>query len=510
VFRVLLIALVIVQPPVTAAVIVVDGVTCTLVDAITAANSDSATDGCSAGSGADEIQLTVDVTLTEVDNTTDGSNGLPSITSDVTIEGIGGSLPRAIVRDLAAPDFRIFDVASSGTLWLKSVSVRNGSSIGGFPQGAGGGIRNLGVLTLTTSEVSDNSANRHGGAIFNGEHGGNATVTLINSTVSGNTSGPNPDSPGSSGGGGIYNYFGTVTLTNSKISGNTNHGRWGGGISNSFGTVTLADSTVSGNSANSGGGIWDDSGTVTLTNSTLSGNSAKFGGGIYSYDGTVNLINSTVSGNSANDGGGIYTYYGTVNLTNSTVSGNSANSGGGICNYFGTVTLTGSLVANSLTGGNCGCSESITDSGDNLADDDTCSTIPDTLTGLDPVLADNGGPTQTHALLTGSSAIDLAGTCDLATDQRGALRPGGSCDSGAFEFIACPDLVLSNDTIVGTETEENCQNILVGPNFAVAGSGDLSLEAGKSVTFRNGTSVETDGQLTIEIDPDLQLVPPPP
>jgi hypothetical protein len=75
--------------------------------------------------------------------------------------------------------------------------------------------------------VSDNSANRHGGAIFNGEHGGNATVTLINSTVSGNTSGPNPDSPGSSGGGGIYNYFGTVTLTNSKISGNTNHGRWG-------------------------------------------------------------------------------------------------------------------------------------------------------------------------------------------------------------------------------------------------------------------------------------------
>ena len=119
-------------------------------------------------------------------------------------------------------------------------------------------------------------------------------------------------------------------------------------------------------------------------------------------------------------------------------------------------------------------------------------------------------PTQTHALLTGSNAIDLAATCGLAIDQRGALRPAGSCDSGAFEFILCPDLVLSDDTILGTETRENCQKILVGPNFGIAGSGDLTLKAGKSIVLRNGTSVKTDGQLTMGIDGDLQLVPPPP
>ncbi len=124
------------------------------------------------------------------------------------------------------------------------------------------------------------------------------------------------------------------------------------------------------------------------------------------------------------------------------------------------------------------------------------------------MLSDNGGPTMTHALLAGSNAIDLAATCGLATDQRGALRSAGSCDSGDFEFIFCPDLVLSDETILGTETRENCQEILVGPNFSIAGSGDLTLGAGKSVTLGNGTSVETDGQLTIKIDGDLQLIPP--
>ena len=112
----LLVALLVFPPPLMAAVIVVDG-NCTLVDAITAANTDSATGNCPAGSGADEIQLTVDVTLTVVDNNTDGANGLPSITSEVTVEGVGGSLPRAIVRDPAAPNFRIFHVGASGVVF---------------------------------------------------------------------------------------------------------------------------------------------------------------------------------------------------------------------------------------------------------------------------------------------------------------------------------------------------------------------------------------------------------
>ena len=324
-------------PSLEAATIVADGTTCTLVDAITSANNDSATGGCTAGFGADLIELTTDVTLTTVNNTSGGESGLPPIATEIEVKGLGASPPRAIVRDGGAPDFRIFHVAEDGILALDTVAISDG-----LAAGRGGGIFNRGRVTLTNSTLSGNSAIR---------------------------------------GGGIDNFYGTVTLTNS---------------------------TVSGNSANIGGGGIYNYGTVTLTNSTVSGNSAaSAGGGIYNFD--------------------------TVTLTNSTVSGNSADYGGGIYNFYGTVTVTASLVANS-SGGNC--VGTITDDGSNLADDATCGTIPNTLTGLDATLSDNGGPTMTHALLAGSTAIDAAGACGLSTDQRGFIRVDGLCDAGSFEVGA--------------------------------------------------------------------------
>jgi hypothetical protein len=129
------------------------------------------------------------------------------------------------------------------------------------------------------------------------------------------------------------------------------------------------------------------------------------------------------------------------------------------------------------------------------------------LSGLDPGLADNGGPTHTHALLAGSNAIGLAASCGLPEDQRGAARPAGECDSGAFEFVDCPDLVLSSEIVAGTDTRENCQAIVVGPDFSVANTGNLTLRAGKTIELGDTTSVESDGQLTLEIEPDLQLLP---
>ena len=124
-----------------------------------------------------------------------------------------------------------------------------------------------------------------------------------------------------------------------------------------------------------------------------------------------------------------------VKLTQSTLSGNSAVTGGALYAWPGnSITVTGSVIANSA-GGNC--TGTITDNGGSRADDASCSTIPNTLTGLNATLAANGGPTMTHALMAGSSAIDAAGACGLATDQRGALRPvGPSCDSGSYEFGA--------------------------------------------------------------------------
>ena len=246
-------------------------------------------------------------------------------------------------------------------------------------------------------------------------------------------------------GGGIVIVSGTLTLTNSIVSGNT--ASYGGGIVNG-GTLTLINSTVSGNSARyysvggddhaggAAGGILD-SGTLTLVNSTVSGNTADaVVGGIFS-PGAVTLVNSTISGNGS---GGIAAV--TLTLTNSTVSGN----GFGI--YYATANIKNSLVANNVDG-NCSASQEpgqgITNTaGVNFDTDGTCAgftQVTSEVLNLGP-LATNGGPTQTHALLAGSVAIDAVTDCTdweshpVATDQRGIARPQGhACDAGAYELI---------------------------------------------------------------------------
>jgi hypothetical protein len=191
--------------------------------------------------------------------------------------------------------------------------------------------------------------------------------------------------------------------------------------------VTITNSTISGNSASgSGGGGISNSDTVTITNSTISGNSASgSGGGIdNSSSGTANLSFVTIASNSASYGGGIFVG-GRVNIKNSVVGNNTASTG-----------------PNCWLGGG-----PFTASGANLATDGTCTrftTVPSTGPGglnLGP-LANNGGPTQTHALQAGSAAIDAvpSGQCSdvngnpVTQDQRGVSRPQGSaCDVGAYE-----------------------------------------------------------------------------
>ena len=245
-----------------------------------------------------------------------------------------------------------------------------------------------------------------------------------------------------------------LTLNNLTVA--NGRGAGGGGIYNNAGTVAVTNSTLSGNSApyvsTSGGGIENNNGTLTVTNSTLSGNSADYkGGGIHNWNGgTLTVTNSTLSGNRVTDvdygsGGGIASYGGTLTVTNSTLWGNSAGAGrgGGIESYGGSATLKNTIVANSPSGGNC--SVTVTNGGYNLDSDGSCGfgTTNNSLSGVDPKLgdlADNGGPTKTHALLAGSPAIDKGNSFGATTDQRGVARPqGAASDIGAFESQAPPD-----------------------------------------------------------------------
>jgi len=327
--------------------------------------------------------------------------------------------------------------AGGGIFTDGGTATLTNSTVSGNTANYGGGIFNLNTATLTNVTVSGNTASSSsGGGIYNA--GGTATLTLTDSTVSGN-------SAEFGGGGGIRNSGGTATLTNSTVNGNT--ADFGGGIFN-LDTATLTNVTVSGNTAtNCGGGIHNEGGTATLANVTVSGNAAiQRGGGICNYLATATLINSTVSGNTAiNEGGGIYNSGpATLTLTNGTVAGNGAGLGGGIYNGIGDVYLTNTIVADSLSGGGCSGPGLITSQGHNLASDGSCGlTGTGDLPNADPVLgplANNGGPTKTHALLPGSPAIDAGAACP-ATDQRGVTRPqGGACDIGAYELTKQGDV----------------------------------------------------------------------
>jgi hypothetical protein len=232
-----------------------------------------------------------------------------------------------------------------------------------------------------------------------------------------------------------------TTITGSEISGNTALSI-GGGISSQSGTLTINESTISGNAANgttsspgaegNGGGLRVSGGTATVINSTISGNTANMdGGGIFS-EAPVTVANTTIAGNAADadnvaepgDGGGVRAT-GTFTARNSIIADNSDLSAGAP-DCSAAVTSQGyNLVENTA-----GCS-GVTGAGD--------------ITGMDPVLGPlvlNGGTTPNHALLPGSPALNAGnpavagsgGTACEGADQRDLLRTTfPPCDIGAFE-----------------------------------------------------------------------------
>jgi hypothetical protein len=335
-------------------------------------------------------------TLTSPHNNTDGHNGLPSITSQIILEGEGATLERSSIA--GTPPFRIFHVAANGNLTLNQVTVSNGrATSGSLPANAGGGIANFGTLNLINSIISGNYATNGGGlyndvggmlnlinsavsynsqASFGGGIFNQGRLSLADSIITGNSADLSGGGIANFGmlslshstvshngqpglGGGIFNQS-TLNLANSTISGNSAT-RDGGGLFNDFGgTIYLADSIVSDNKAGrNGGGIFNfENGTLSLTRSTVSKNRGKGdAGGIYNHHhGRLSLIHATVNGNSANEaGGGIYNRSSAVlSLTYSTVNDNSAKEAGGGMANFGLLSLTKSTVSGNRAGRNGG------------------------------------------------------------------------------------------------------------------------------------------------------------
>ena len=330
-----------------------------------------------------------------------------------------------------------------------------------------------GQVTITESVVEDNftqGLDSDGGAILN-----LGAVTITDSTINGNqTRGDRAN------GGAVVATFG-VTLTNSVVSNNNTIGdnSSGGGIFAD--SIELARSTVAGNSTegtdSSGGGLYS-SGPLFGIDSTIDGNFTRGnespGGGVSA--GGVTLFQSTVSGNftvgSGSNGGGIATYGGAI--TRSTVTQNEVRSfgatGGGLANLsFSTLEISSSILSGNFAEG-AGATDDL-DLGDGFAEvlfSLIGTGVSPNLGGIanqisdDPglaSLANNGGPTRTHALLPDSPAIDngegLGFFSDTGYDQRGepfvrvfdaANAAGSGVDIGAFEFQpALGDFDLDGD-----------------------------------------------------------------
>jgi hypothetical protein len=232
----------------------------------------------------------------------------------------------------------------------------------------------------------------------------------------------------------------SATIADSSIT-NSYGGLGGGGILTYYGAMTITRSTISGNSALHAAGAYAYYGPMSVTDSTISGNTAtgSGAGGLRGFYG-MDIVNSTISGNTAVSVAGGVEFGDEANIRNSTIVFNQASDGGGIRGFYGsTLAMTSSIVAlNSAGAGTSDVGNVVSVNGSHNVIMVTTATVPpDTLTG-DPgigPLADNGGPTQTHALLPDSIAIDTGNNPDaLLTDQRGFARTAGAAtDIGAYE-----------------------------------------------------------------------------
>ncbi len=288
-----------------------------------------------------------------------------------------------------------------------------------------------GLFYIRNSNVTFNKATLTGGAESSG--GGaigaeDSTITLNNSTVQNNSA---------DDGAGILAIFSSITLNHSTVQNNSANNSGGGILVGSGSFVALNDSSVLNNFASNGngGGISISGASVQIANSTISGNTSGASGGgigITSTASAASITNSTITGNSAASGGGLSAANQNVTLQNNLIVGNESSEAGSAEFLVTSQTLPSSNVRNNLIGSSYSIASTISDTNIILN--------ADTLSSIIGPLADNGGPTLTHALREGSPAIN-AGDSEVCAaepinnlDQRGELR-GEPCFIGAVEFF---------------------------------------------------------------------------
>jgi hypothetical protein len=431
----------------------------------------------------------------------DVSGGAVAVQGDATIADstFDGNTADGTARVRGGAVFAGGAVSASGSHFTNNRAWSHDGG-GNFAENVaeGGAILSLGALALADSTVSGNTAQSDtyeafGGGLSAGSHADDvaASLDVQRSDVSGNTVESSCGVCAPQGGGivavgearlrwtrltgnrvGSANHYGgagglrafdaaSLEIADSTISGNHADSAGGGLIGPEQGVVAIETTLVSGNFAGNQGGTNEGGGgvlcfgcAVELTASTVSGNVAEAaGGGITVRYGEyapspTRIVGSTISGNTGYEGGGLMLDGGNAQISNATIAFNTASSrGAGVSasEYAYQIELQSTIVAANLTGdaaNNVWAFPDAVSGANNLVPNAPglpAQMPPDTLTG-DPLLlplADNGGPTPTHALGDGSPAIDAGNNAiGLAFDQRGkgfAREVGAAADIGAYE-----------------------------------------------------------------------------